>query len=177
MLVPAVGDQQFRDLMAAVAAPVTVVTTAVDGAPYGTTVSAFASLSLHPAMVTVALDRASAVLARIGSSGRFAVNVLAAGQDDLALGFARRGADRFAQVDWHEDHGLPRLAAAAGFLACEVSATVEGGDHLLLLGTVTHAHTAPAPPLVYAYRTSGTHSAYASRPRRPIGEHVAACAR
>ncbi len=48
----------FRDVMAGVCTPVTVVT-ALDGdRPHGTTVSAFASLSMAPPMVLVALDRA-----------------------------------------------------------------------------------------------------------------------
>lgn len=176
-MVPSFGEQAFRDLMAGVCAPVTIVTATAEGLPYGTTVSAFASLSLRPPMVTVALDRASQVLSRITATGRFGVNVLARTQDDLALGFARRGADRFAGVDWHFDHGLPRLGSAPGWLACEVTEAVEGGDHLLVLGSVTHAETTPAAPLVYGHRTFGTHSAFADRPRRTIGELVAACAR
>lgn len=176
-MVTVLGEQEFRDLMAGVCAPVTIVTTTAGSLPHGTTVSSFASLSLRPPMVTVALDRASGVLSHISATGRFGVNVLASTQDDLALGFARRGADRFAGVDWHFDHGLPRLDSAPGWLACEVTEIVEGGDHLLLLGTVTHARTTPAAPLVYGYRTFGTHSAYADRPRRTIREHVAACAR
>ena len=43
-----VGEHAFRDLMAAVCAQVTIVT-AAEGGPFGTTVSAFASLSLRPA--------------------------------------------------------------------------------------------------------------------------------
>ncbi len=39
-----IEPQRFRDLMAAVCAPVTVVTTSEDGQPYGATVSSFASL-------------------------------------------------------------------------------------------------------------------------------------
>lgn len=176
-MIPVLGEQEFRDLMAGVCAPVTIVTATAEGLPYGTTVSAFASLSLRPPMVTVALDRGSECLSRITATGRFGVNVLARSQDDLALGFARRDTDRFAGVDWHFDHGLPRLDSAPGWLACEVSNVVEGGDHLLLLGTVIHARTTPAPPLVYGYRTFGTHSAYASRPRHTIREHIAAFAR
>jgi hypothetical protein len=57
-------DQAFRDLMSAVCAPVTVVTTADEDGPHGTTVSAFASLSLRPPLVTVALDRRSGLLGR-----------------------------------------------------------------------------------------------------------------
>ena len=61
-------DQDFRDLMAGVCAPVTVVTTADQDGPHGATVSSFASLSLRPPLVSVALDRRSGLLARIMAS-------------------------------------------------------------------------------------------------------------
>jgi flavin reductase (DIM6/NTAB) family NADH-FMN oxidoreductase RutF len=176
-------DQVFRDLMAAVCAPVTVVTTmgvtsADEAAPYGATVSAFASLSLSPPLVTVALDRRSVLLARILGTRRLGVNVLGSGDDDLALRFARAaGADRFAGVEWTPEHGLPRLDRAAAWAACELRQAVDGGDHLLLIGLVVHAESRPAAPLVYGHRTFGTHSRFAHRPRRPIDDTIAACAR
>ncbi|MFJ6900687.1 flavin reductase family protein [Streptomyces hokutonensis] len=176
-MIPVIGEQVFRDLMAGVCSPVTIVTAAADGVPHGTTVSAFASLSLRPPMITVALDRRSTVLSHITATRRLGVNILSQGQDDLARVFARRGIDRFAGADWAFDHGLPRLDAAPGWLACELTRTVAGGDHLLLLCTVDYAHSTSAAPLVYGHRTFGTHSAYADRPRRAIDEHVAACAR
>ena len=44
----AVAEQVFRDALATVSMPVTVVTTIDGGKPHGTTVSAFSSLSLDP---------------------------------------------------------------------------------------------------------------------------------
>jgi flavin reductase (DIM6/NTAB) family NADH-FMN oxidoreductase RutF len=196
-------DQVFRDLMAAVCAPVTVVTTmggttvgvtsAGEAGPHGATVSAFASLSLRPPLVTVALDRRSALLARIQQNGRFGVNVLGAGDDEIALRFASpvfagtafagpvfastSAAGRFAGVPWTPAHGLPRLDCAAAWAECELAQVVDGGDHLLLIGLVTHAESRQAAPLVYGHRTFGTHSRFASRPRRPIDDTIAACAR
>ncbi len=90
--------------------------------------------------------------------------------------FARRAVDRFAETDWHLDHGLPRLLAAPGWIVCELARSVEGGDHRLLLGTVTHAVSTPAAPLVYSHRTFGTHSGFDRRPRKPITDHIHACA-
>jgi len=173
-----VRDQVFRDLMAAVCAPVTVVTTVDEAGPHGATVSAFASLSLRPPLVTVALDRRSALLARILGTGRLGVNVLGSADDDVALRFARAtGADRFTGVGWSLDHGLPRLDDAVGWAACELERAVDGGDHLLLIGLVGHADSRQAAPLVYGHRTFGTHSRFARRPRRPIDDTIAACAR
>jgi flavin reductase (DIM6/NTAB) family NADH-FMN oxidoreductase RutF len=169
-----VGEQAFRDLMAAVCAQVTIVT-AAEGAPFGTTVSAFASLSLRPPMVTVALDRGSRLLEPVLRTRRFGVNVLGQGQEETARLFAQRSADRFAAADWHYDHGLPRLSGAPAWLACELAQAVRGGDHMLLLGAVCHAETRTAPPLVYGHRAYGTHSGFAARPRRPVTDLIAAC--
>ncbi|KAB7839614.1 flavin reductase family protein [Streptomyces mobaraensis] len=157
------GQQDFRDAMAGVCAPVTIVTAAEHGTPYGVTVSAFASLSLRPPMVSVALNRSSDVLRRILATGRFGVNVLSGEQDGPARTFARRLPDRFAAsgAPWTYDHGLPRLTDAPGWLVCDLRSAVEGGDHLLLLGDVTHVRTSKAAPLVYGHRTFGTHSAFA----------------
>jgi len=172
-----VTDQSFRDLMAGVCAPVTVVTTAIDGMPRGATVSAFTSLSLRPPMVTIALDRNSVLLSRILEVGRLGVNVLGRAQDDVALAFAGRVTDRFAGVEWRMEHGLPRLLEAPGWMACDLAGPVQGGDHILLLAEVVECATVVAPPLVYGHRTFGTHSAFERRPRRPVTDHVEACAR
>jgi flavin reductase (DIM6/NTAB) family NADH-FMN oxidoreductase RutF len=104
------------------------------------------------------------------------VNVLSSADDQLAVRFARSGADRFADVDWWPAQGLPRLDCAVGWAACELQQVVEGGDHLLLVGLVVHAESRPAAPLVYGHRTFGTHSRFAHRPRRPVIDSIAACA-
>src|SRR5260370_13690777 len=100
------GEQTSRDLMAAVCAPVTVVT-AADGGPFGTTVSAFASLSLRPPMITVALDRGSRLLEPVFRTRRFGVNVLGHSQDETAPLFPQRSVDRFAAVRFPSHPRLP----------------------------------------------------------------------
>lgn len=88
----------FRHVMAGVCTPVSVVT-ALDGdRPHGTTVSAFASLSMEPPMVLVALDRKSDLLALVRGSGLFGVNVLGSEQSALATRFARKGIAKFEHV-------------------------------------------------------------------------------
>jgi len=170
-------DQHFRDLMAGVCAPVSVVTTADHDGPHGATVSSLASLSLQPALVSIALDKKSSLLARILETGRFGVNVLSALQEDVAMVFARPDVDRFEAVSWSSSRGLPRLDGTAGWAACELFQSIEAGDHLLLVGHVTYAASAHASPLVYGHRTFGTHSGFETRPRKPIVDHIAAFAR
>ena len=151
--------QTFLEVMAGVCTPVAVVTTLVDDGPHGTTVSAFSSLSLDPPMALVALDKQSLLLELTLRSGRFGLNVLATDHRQLALTFARKGHDKFAEVAWHLEHGVPRLPAAAGFLACEVDRVVEGGDHVVLFGKVLRATVGAGAPLTYHARSFGTHLA------------------
>lgn len=156
---PHVDGTLFRQALAAVASPVTVVTTMTEGGtPAGTTVSAFMSLSLEPPMVVISLDRASTLLGHLSPGTHVGINVLAAHQDGAALCFARKVEDKFDGVAWHLDAGLPRLDGSAAWLACEIDSLIDGGDHIIATAFVAHADVADAaPPLVYYRRTFGTH--------------------
>jgi flavin reductase (DIM6/NTAB) family NADH-FMN oxidoreductase RutF len=159
MIMNTATAQGFRDVMARVCTPVSVVT-ALDGhRPHGTTVSAFASLSITPPMILVSLDRGSDLLGLVRNTRRFAVNVLSSGQAELALTFARKGADKFDGISWRLDRGVPRLDGVCGWLSCEVSTLVDGGDHVVALGFVLAAEACPGAPLTYHARTFGTHAA------------------
>lgn len=150
--------EAFRDVMAGVCTPVSVVTVLSAGRPHGTTVSAFSSLSLDPPMVLVALDRRSELLRRLGPEHPFGVNVLGSSQATLAAAFARKGDDKFAGVQWDESHGAPRLEGCPGWLACTVTRLVDGGDHVVVLGDVRAAAAAGGSPLTYHARAFGTHT-------------------
>jgi flavin reductase (DIM6/NTAB) family NADH-FMN oxidoreductase RutF len=152
----------FREVMAGVATPVAVVTTLTGDGPHGTTVSSFASLSLAPPMVMAALDRSSGLLSRLVVGAPFGVNVLGSHQAELAGVFARRTGDKFAGVEWAEHAGAPRLADCPGWLACEVSDLVPGGDHVIVLATVLHAAAGAGAPLTYHGRRFGTHAPVAA---------------
>ena len=150
----------FRGAMASVAAPVSVVTTFRDGRPFGATVSAFASLSLRPPMLVVSLDNASTVLSRLGVGSSVGVNVLGAHQDQVALRFATRGIDKFADIAWTLEDGVPVLSDCHAWVSMAVVQLVEAGDHTLVLGQVGSARTSPSRPLTYWQRTFGTHQAF-----------------
>lgn len=153
-----VSDALFRQAMASVATPVSVVTTTEGDTPYGTTVSAFASLSRNPPMALAALDENSGLLAVLRRTNRFALNVLDAGQDDLASTFARKGSDKFAGIRWREEAGLPRLAGVGVWLACTVDHFLPGGDHIIAAGCVTDIRVGEeAAPLTYHRHRFGTH--------------------
>jgi flavin reductase (DIM6/NTAB) family NADH-FMN oxidoreductase RutF len=151
-----VNPEAFRDALASVCTPVSVVTSHRHGHPHGTTVSAFCSLSLQPPMVLVSLDRRSDLLAIVTESRVFGINVLNDDQKDLAINFARKGQDKFEGIAWDLDRGVPRISGAATWLVCKLEQLHEGGDHLIAVGLVEHAESGPGNPLLYRRREFGT---------------------
>jgi flavin reductase (DIM6/NTAB) family NADH-FMN oxidoreductase RutF len=154
---PAVLQKSFRSAMGNVAAAVSVVTTVHDGAPHGTTVSAFASLSMDPPMLLVSLDNRSKLLAKLHVGSLVGVNVLAAHQEHVAMRFAGRGDDKFLDVPWQIENGAPALTERHAWVALRVARLVVAGDHTLVLGDVEAADVTTSRPLTYWQRTFGTH--------------------
>lgn len=148
----AVLIEDFRETLCQVPSPVTVVTTLASHGPHGTTVSAFCSLSADPPLVLVALDNSSDLLALLRETGRFAVNLLAAGQEEIGRTCARKGADKFGSVPWSLEDGLPRIDDVAAWLSCEVQNLLPGGDHVIVVGLVTACDTSESDPVVYHRR-------------------------
>lgn len=149
---------QFREAMAGVATPVSIVTTLCDGRPHGSTVSAFLSLSMEPALLLVSLHKQSKLLDLIRTSNRFGLNVLGVGQRDIAAAFAKRADDKFNGVRWQSRQGVPRLYDVSGWVACVVDDVIDAGDHRIIIGNVIEADSADRPPLTYHRRVFGTHT-------------------
>lgn len=153
-----VVEKNFRAAMSHVAAPVSIVTALVDGTPWGTTVSAFASLSMDPPMLLISLQHDSGLLSRITEGSILGVNVLSAAQSHLALAFARKDQDRFTATPWRIVDGAPQLEDIHAYVAVKVSQLVTGGDHVVLFGDVIDAATFETRPLTYHRRLFGTHT-------------------
>jgi flavin reductase (DIM6/NTAB) family NADH-FMN oxidoreductase RutF len=147
----------FCELFSGVPAAVTVVTARNgDGLAHGTTVSAFCSLSLNPPLVMVALNRSSDLLPFIEGQGRFGINVLAGGQEEVGTACAKKGPDKLTGTSWRYDSGLPRIDGSAAWLACDVQDILAGGDHVMVVGLVTACEPGEAEPLVYHRRNFWT---------------------
>lgn len=146
-------EVNFRDAMARVPAPVAIITTMVGGAPTGTTVSAFASLSVDPPMVFFALDNRGGMIERLRDATRIGINILAGNQSEVALRFARLPLrERFLDLAWRKDHGLPRIDGAVSWLRCDKLQFEPGGDHTIVLATVADAQSTGDSSLGYHLR-------------------------
>lgn len=155
---------EFRQAMANLCAPVSIITVMDADRPHGTTVSAVMSLSMDPSLVAVALAETSQTLARIRRSRAFGVNVLADDQHHIAGRFATKAPDRFGDIDWQQAGTVPRITGSAVWLACRVAGLLPGGDHTIVVGEVVAAESDPlARPLTYHRRGFGTHTARTDR--------------
>lgn len=146
----------FKGIVGSFATGVTVVTASHEQERQGMTVSAFASISLDPLLVMVSLRPQKETPQMISASGRFAVNLLATGQDAISNQFAFGEPDEvFEGVTLlHEDP--PVLAGTIGYFVCRLVATHDAGDHVIYLGEPTEGDTFEGSPLMYwrgAYRS------------------------
>jgi flavin reductase (DIM6/NTAB) family NADH-FMN oxidoreductase RutF len=91
----------FRHALSQFATGVTVITTRLaDGSFRGLTASSFNSVSLEPPLVLWSLGAGANSLPIFSGNSHYVINVLAAGQQDLALRFTRRTTtDPFERVD------------------------------------------------------------------------------
>lgn len=143
---------RFREALGHFATGVTVVT-AMDGAePVGFTCQSFGSLSLEPPLVMLAPGKNSTSWPRIARVGQFCVNILAEGQEALALDFAVSGGDKFASVRWRPArNGAPLLDGALAWIECRFVEAHDAGDHELVVGFVEDidVHVRSRPLLFY----------------------------
>jgi flavin reductase (DIM6/NTAB) family NADH-FMN oxidoreductase RutF len=153
-----VDPRHFRAVMGNFATGVTVVTATGPAGPVGMTANAVASLSLDPLLLLVAFDNTARTLGVVRDTGRFAVNVLAAGQEDLARLFASKTPEdaKFAGVAHAVHDGLPVLDGTLAWVGCRLERLVDGGDHAIGIGAVESAEAGEGSPLLWfrgAYRT------------------------
>ncbi|GGK78280.1 flavin reductase family protein [Mangrovihabitans endophyticus] len=142
-----VGEDDFRTAMGHLPTGVSIVTTRHADGVWGMTVGSLTSLSLRPPLLLVCLHQGSTTLDLLTTEGRFAISVLAAGQQRIADVYARPR-DRHADVELAVADGLPVIAGATVWFTCEHRQTHVSGDHAIVVGAVRHARHHGGEPLV-----------------------------
>ncbi|MFI6316017.1 flavin reductase family protein [Nonomuraea sp. NPDC050556] len=152
-----IGPDLFRSLAGSLPTGVTVIT-AMDAArrPVGMTSGAVCGLSRTPPLLLACVGKSSRTLPSILRSGGFCVNVLDGGSAWLSDRFAGTSDDKFDGVPWRPSrNGAPVLTeGVVAHAVCEVFSTVDGGDHLIVVGLVVDGelHDDEGAPLVYHRR-------------------------
>ena len=122
---------EFLAAMSELASGVALVTCLVGGRPWGMTVTAFTSVSADPPTVLVSLRSDGTSATAIRATRRFAVNILAGGQEVVARRGSAPGAPKFV------DDLV--IAGALAHVECELERAVDIADHTVLFGRVTAA--------------------------------------
>jgi len=134
----------FLDAMAELARGVALVTCALDGRTWGTTVTSFTSVAVEPPTVLVALRSDSRAARAIAAEGRYGVVLLSAYQLELARTAATPGAAKFI-----DDR---RLRGALASFDCDVVGTAVVGETTVFYGEVRTARAGGGRPLLHHRR-------------------------
>ena len=142
------SPDDFRGAMRQLTGGVSIITAGRGRDISGMTVSSVASLSVDPPVLIVSVNRASSSWPLLKRYGFFGVNILTAGQIDIAERFAGKGglkgADRLAGAEWTmRASGVPLLAGALAAIDCEVEETIERHSHAIIIGRVLDVVVSP----------------------------------
>ena len=148
---PGITPQQYRAVFRRFAAGVAVVTADAGHGPIGFTATSLASISLDPPLVSFAVSNGGASWRTIAAAETVVINILDAGQEQIARHFATRGIERFASpTRWSRlPTGEPVLDDAPSHLVGLVEHRYPAGDHHLVVARVILATSGPLAPLVY----------------------------
>lgn len=140
----------FRRILSHFATGIVVVT-AHDTEPIGMTCQSFSSVSLDPPLVMFCPARSSQTWPRIRAMRTFAVNILAADQEEICRKFAVSGSDKFAGVAWSPGlTGAPILSGVIAHIECRLEAVMAGGDHDIVTGRPMYVGEGPGfEPLLF----------------------------
>lgn len=149
-----ITSDEYRDVLRHFPSGVTIVTAKAGDKTHGLTVSAFASISPHPPLIAVIIDKGHRAYSLLEQpEAVFAVNILRQDQRELSDRFAWvKDEDRFLVGDWTTaTTGAPILEDATAWLDCTIHSRTPAGTHVIYVGEVQASRAASPddPPLVY----------------------------
>jgi flavin reductase (DIM6/NTAB) family NADH-FMN oxidoreductase RutF len=108
------------------------------------TISWLSQASFDPPLVMLGVKADTLTHAMVESSGQFAINLLARGQNDLAQAFFKQAEYEDGELngyafDTAARTGAPIFQAAPAWFECEVVEMVKGGDHSVVVARVIEA--------------------------------------
>jgi flavin reductase ActVB len=145
---------EFREAMRRLAASVVMVTTWMDGQPWGLTVSACCSVSVTPPSLLVSVGEYTATAGVIREEHTFGVSILGQDQSHVARFGARPREPKFVSQFCDQTPGnrcvTPVVAGAVAHVDCRCTQEVSAADHVLFIGEVQRVILHPEErPLIY----------------------------
>jgi flavin reductase (DIM6/NTAB) family NADH-FMN oxidoreductase RutF len=134
------------------AAGVAVITARGESGPVGFTATSLTSVSAEPPLLSFGIGTGASSWPAIAGTDHVGVHILGEHQQELAVTFARSGADRFGPATaWREGpEGVPVLDDVPAWLVCRIVGRVPAGDHRIVLAEVVVGNSSgPGRPLLY----------------------------
>jgi len=126
-------EQAFRAALAQWASGVTVVSVRDDAQVFGTTVTAFSSVSVEPPLVLVCLGPNAVARPLLETGSQLVINILSAEQQRAATIFTDTGP---LGRELFPREGPPVLEGSLASLICSVDAMHPAGDHVIVVARV-----------------------------------------
>ncbi len=162
----------FRGAMRQLASGVSVITAGAGEDRSGMTVTSVSSLSIDPPSLIVCVNKQSSTWPLLLRHQVFGLNVLSAGQRDVAVRFSGHeltGAARFGDEPVvTAETGAPLLANALAAFDCEADALVDYHSHAIVVGRVKAVRVTEGGSALLYWRGQYSEAAdpSLSRPRR-----------
>ena len=146
---PSTDADSFRGALGTFVTGVTVITTDSPEGPVAIVANSFASVSLDPPLVLWSPAKSSKRFEHFAGSRRFVIHVLAADQRDICAAIIQ-SKTAINDVPTHLSHcGMPIIDGALATFECNLEATHDAGDHVIVVGKVTKAQHVGGDPLVF----------------------------
>ncbi|MBW2699989.1 MAG: flavin reductase [Deltaproteobacteria bacterium] len=137
------SENQFSEVLEQIPYAVSVVTLGAGGLENGLTISWLSQISAKPPMLAFSIHKDHYSRDRLADHPHFVVNLLAEDQKDLAGHFAKAsmvGEDKIDKFPTQPGRNeVPILSEALAYFDCDVHATHEVGDHVLIVGLIINA--------------------------------------
>jgi flavin reductase (DIM6/NTAB) family NADH-FMN oxidoreductase RutF len=142
---------RYRTVFGHFATGVAVITVAGPVGTGGLTANAVCSVSLDPLLALVCFEQRARTLPLVRAAGRFAVNVLRDGAEDVARVFASKvpEGEKLRDAPHRLEGGMPILDAALAWIVCDVRELIPAGDHEIAIGEVVAMDLADGEPLLW----------------------------
>jgi flavin reductase (DIM6/NTAB) family NADH-FMN oxidoreductase RutF len=146
---------EFRLVCGQFATGVTVITAErVPGRVHGMTANSVTSVSLDPLLMLICVDQRANLLPILKEKKRFGVSILKEDQQAISRYFAQTEENPELEEQlgiWYRwtESGIPLLADALVYIACNVVASYVAGDHTIFVGEVESAEVFDGEPLLY----------------------------
>lgn len=133
------------------------VTSSMDqNKPTGCITNSVMQITAEPATVAVSVNHDNYTNGCIAKTGIFAISILPEQTDPRIIGTfgfqSGKNIDKFQNIDYSMEQGVPVLKSACGYVVCKVINTFETNTHTIFLGEVIDAdNLSSQPPMTYKY--------------------------